>query len=114
MLPDDGNCKSEPPRSPTVRAVCRDRRPRARDHLGTLYLLKELAGFHFVMAQGVATLTAMGFNYIVNYAMTYRNVPPIPSSIPPRRRNADIAREVRLDEGNFGTFHTRRADVTGR
>ena len=26
------------------------------------------------MAQGVATLTAMGFNYIVNNAMTYRDV----------------------------------------
>ena len=43
-------------------------------HLGTLYLLKEVAGFHFVMAQGVATLTAMVFNYIVNNAMTYRDV----------------------------------------
>ena len=29
-------------------------------HLGTLYLLKELAGFHFVMAQGVANADGHG------------------------------------------------------
>jgi dolichol-phosphate mannosyltransferase len=43
-------------------------------HLGTLYLMKEFAGLHFVEAQGIATLTAMVFNYIVNNSMTYRDV----------------------------------------
>jgi len=43
-------------------------------HLGTLYLTSQLAAVPFVKAQGIATLTAMVFNYIVNNSMTYRDV----------------------------------------